>query len=254
MTNPPNAPHSRWVRPSPIYSLSAFLAAIGVLTFRWALGPWMAVSLALLAIPYCLWVLGRGTLYPHIYRARWLASLGLLLSFMGFSDAAGRLAYQGLWRRAFQLGGNDALFQEDREGWSVHYPGLWKPYDARTNGATTFLFKPNRLTPAMEFSVTRRALPAKTNLETAGLNFLLALPKSGSTKILTQRSIPYPGAPGAYEVVYEDPDQLILLRHRLIFLLNGGDMFVLSVVAVPVWMERLSAESERFLFSFRQTT
>jgi hypothetical protein len=143
----PNAPRSRWVRPSPIYSLSAFLAAIGVLTLRWAFGPWAAMSLALLAVPYSLWVLARCTLYPHIYRARLLASAGLLVSFMGFSDAAGGLAYHGLWRRAFQLGGNDALFQEDLEGWSVHYPGLWKSYDARTKSATTFLFKPNRLTP-----------------------------------------------------------------------------------------------------------
>lgn len=250
MTPSPQSPRSRWVHPSVSYSIAAFLSGIAVVPLRLMVGPWASILGALIALPLSFWVINRSTLYPHVYRGRSLAMAGFLISFLGLSDAVGRVAYQELWERAFRLDGQGTLFENSAEGWRIQYPKHWIAYSMKEGGVTTYFFKPDKATPTLEFALMRRSEEEGDDLETSVNKFLLALPKSGATQIISQGPIRYPLFQRAHEVIYEDPTQLIVLRHRLIFLSNAEGLTILSVAAVPAWFERLSEEIERFLFSF----
>lgn len=249
MNSIPSGSHSRWARASYFLSVLVLAAGIGVVALRTAAGPWASLAGSLAAMPLGFWVIVRTSLYRRVYRGKPLAMVGFLIAFLGFSDAVGELGYHGLWRQAYRLNGAAVAFENPSEGWRVRYPGLWKTYSMKNEGVSTYFFKPEKTSPAIEFSLTHRA-GEKPNLETAVENFLLALPKSGKTQILYRGEIRYPLFQHAYQVIYEDPSQPIVLRHRLIFLSNGEGLTVLSVAALPLWYERLSADSERFLFSF----
>jgi hypothetical protein len=175
---------------------------------------------------------------------------GFLFSFLGLSDAVGRVSYQALWERAFRLDGQSTLFENNSESWRIQYPRHWIAYSMNSEGVSTYFFKPDKATPTLEFALTRRPITDGTDLETSVNEFLMFLPKRGETQILSRGPISYPLFQRAYEVVYEDPTQPIVLRHRLIFLVNAEGLTVLSVAAVPAWSERLLKETERFLFSF----
>ncbi|MBK8575071.1 MAG: hypothetical protein IPN90_05115 [Elusimicrobia bacterium] len=242
--------HSRWARASYFFSVWAFVAALLVVALRLWGGAWASLLGSLVALPFAFWVIVRTSLYRHIYRGKPLAMLGFVVAFLGFSDAVGQLSYQALWRQAFRLGGPVAVFENKSEEWRIRYPGLWARYSLKEKDVTTFFFKPAATTPAIEFSISHRKGTETPDLDAAVRNFFLALPKSGSTQVLAQGPIHYPLFQHAYEVVYEDPDQPIVLRHRLIFLSGAEGLTVLSVTAVPSWYERLFADAERFLLSF----
>jgi hypothetical protein len=248
----PSSPvsHSRWARASYFFSVIALVAGLVVVGLRIWGGPWASLAGSLLAMPFGFWVIVRTSLYRRIYRGKSLAMLGFLFAFLGFSDAVGQIAYHRLWRQAFRLTGRETVFENKSEGWKVRYPGQWSAYTMRNDGVTTFFFKPEKTTQAIEFSLSRRAGNDHPDLDNVARDFLLALPKSGQTQILFQGEIPYPLYQHAYQVIYEDPTQSIVLRHRLVFLSHADGLTILSVAAVPSWHERLSTDSDRFLLSF----
>ena len=250
MNSIPSGSHSRWARASYFFSVVALAAGGGVVALRMGVGPWASLAGSLVAMPLGFWVIVRTSLYRRVYRGKPLAMVGFLIAFLGFSDAVGELCYHGLWRQAYRLNGAAVSFDNPSEGWRVRYPSLWTTYSMKNEGVSTFFFKPEKTSPAIEFSLSHRGGTEKPDLVTAVRNFLLALPKSGNTQILYQGEVRYPLFQHAYQVIYEDPGQSIVLRHRLIFLSNAEGLTVLSVAAVPLWYERLSADSERFLFSF----
>jgi hypothetical protein len=242
--------HSRWARATYFFSVWALIAGALVVALRVWGGAWAALVWSLVALPFAFWVIVRTSLYRRVYRGKPLAMVGFVVAFLGLSDAIGHLAYHSLWRQAFRLNGRDAVFENKSEGWKVRYPGLWTHYSLKGEGVTTTFFKPEATTPAIEFSLSHRGAIATPDLEAAVRDFFLALPKSGSTQILAQGPLRYPLFQRAYHVIYEDPSQAIVLRHRLIFLSGAEGLTVLSVAATPSWHERLTEESNRFLFSF----
>ena len=250
MDLPPPLSHSRWTRASSAISILAFLAGIAVVALRGLAGPWASLAGSLLALPFCFWVILRTSLYRRVYHGKPLAMLGFLIAFLGFSDAVGHLSYHRLWRHAFRLTGQEALFESPSEGWRIRYPGQWTPYSMKEEGVTTYFFKPEKNTPAIEFSLSHRGGTENPDLISTVRDFLLALPKSGKTEILYQGPIRYPLYQNAYQLIYEDPTASIVLRHKLIFLSHAEGLTVLSVTSVPVWYERLSSDADRFLFSF----
>lgn len=242
--------HSRWAKSSYFYCGAALAAGIGVVVLRLMAGPKTALPWAAASIPFIFWVIVRASLYTRVYRGKNLAMAGLVLAFLGFSDAVGQISYHYLWRKAFLLTGQDAVFENPADGWRVRYPRDWASLLFKTGQVTTTVFKPNKLTPALEFSVTHRPAVTGTDLESAVDLFVLDLPKSGGTQILFRGPVRYPRFQKAYEVSYEDPGQSIVLRHRVIFLANAEGLTVLSVAAAPHWMNRLAADAEHFLFSY----
>ncbi len=242
--------HSRWARASYYFSVFALLGGIAVVGLRIYGGPWASLAGSLVAIPLGFWVIVRTSLYRRVYRGKSLAMIGFLLSFLGFSDAVGQISYHQLWRQAFRLTGQETFLENPSEGWKVRYPGQWRTYSMKTGGVTTYIFKPEATTQAIEYSLTRRTGAENPDLNQAVQDFLVALPKSGKTQILYQGEIPYPLYQHAYQLVYEDPTQSVVLRHRLVFLSHAEGLTVLSVAAVPSWSERLSKDADRFLFSY----
>ncbi|MBK8871215.1 MAG: hypothetical protein IPN19_09240 [Elusimicrobia bacterium] len=242
--------HSRWVRASYFYCGAALAAGIGVVVLRVVAGPEAALPWAIAAIPLIFWVIVRASLYTRVYRGKSLAMMGLVLAFLGFSDAVGQISYHHLWRKAFLLTGRDVAFENPTDGWRVRYPQDWTSFTLKIGRVTTYVFKPKKLTPGLEFSLTHRPAMMDTDLESAVNLFILDLPKSGDTQILSRGPARYPRFQKAYEIVYEDPKPTIVLRHRVVFLAGAEGLTVLSVAAVPHWMDRLAADANHFLFSY----
>ncbi len=242
--------HSRWARASYYFSVFALLGGLSVVGLRVWVGPWASLAGALVVLPLGFWVIVRTSLYRRVYRGKKLAVLGFLLSFLGFSDAVGQISYHRLWRQAFRLTGREAVFENQSEGWKVRYPGQWSAFSMKSEGMTTFFFKPEKTAQAIEYSLSRRGGVENPDLNQAVQDFLMALPKSGKTQILFKGEIPYPLYQHAYQLIYEDPTPSVVLRHRLVFISNAEGLTVLSVAAVPSWSERLSTDADRFLFSF----
>lgn len=247
---PSSVSHSRWAKAGYFFSVIAFLAGMVVVGLRLFGGPWASLAGSLLAMPLGFWVIVRTSLYRRVYRGKSLAMLGFLFAFLGFSDAVGQISYHRLWRQAFRLTGREAVFENKSEGWKVRYPSQWGAYPMKNEGVTTFIFKPEKTTQAIEFSLSHRKGIDRPDLDAVARDFLLNLPKSGRTQILFQGEIPYPLYQHAYQVIYEDPTQSFVLRHRLVFLSHAEGLTILSVAAVPSWHERLSGDSDRFLLSF----
>lgn len=250
MNSPSHYSHSRWTRASSFISVIALLAGIGVVALRILVGPWASLGGSLLALPYGFWVIIRTSLYRRVYRGKSLAMLGFLIAFLGFSDAVGQISYHYLWRHAFRLTGPKTVFENKSEGWKIRYPGQWSPFSMKGEGVTTYFFKPEKTTLAIEFSLSYRGGTENPDLKLTVQKFLMALPKSGKTEILFQGPIPYPLFQNAYQLIYEDPTAPIVLRHRLIFLSHAEGLTVLSVTGVPSWDERLASDTNHFLFSF----
>jgi hypothetical protein len=242
--------HSRWARASYVYCVASLAAGIGVIILRVAVGPKAALPWAVAAIPLIFGVIVKASLYSRIYRGKNFAMAGLVLAFLGFSDAVGQLSYHHLWRKAFLLTGRDVVFENPTDGWRVRYPRDWASFALKTGQVTTHVFKPNKLTPALEFSLTHRPAVTETDLESAVELFIMDLPKSGDTQILSRGPVRYPKFQKAYEIVYEDPGQTIVLRHRVMFLAGAEGLTVLSVAAAPHWMDRLAADADHFLYSY----
>lgn len=242
--------HSRWAKSSYFYCGAALAAGVGVVVLRVMVGPKTALPWAAAAIPFIFWVIVRASLYTRVYRGKNLAMAGLVLAFLGFSDAVGQISYHHLWRKAFLLTGRDVAFENPADGWKVRHPRDWASFAMKTGQVTTYFFKPNKLTPALEFSLTHRPAVMDTDLESAVDLFLLDLPKSGDTQILSRGPVRYPRFQKAYEIVYQDPNPTIVLRHRVVFLAGAEGLTVLSVAAAPHWMDRLAADADHFLFSY----
>lgn len=244
-------PAPRWLAPSFLYSFLVLALGAAVWGIRIKAGPWAAVAAGLPIIVVSLWLCRRATLYPRIYRGYAMALAGLLMAFTGVNQSVGVIGYEKFWRRAFHLGTDYRDFRHQKEKWVVQYPSHWAAWEERTPETQTFMFKPSRLTLSLMFSVTRKPLNAPSSVEQLADQFLMNLPKSGQTQILERRAFDYPDGRPAFELVYEDPTQTVPLRNRVVFVIQGGDLFMLSASALPGGLARLTQDADRFLLSLR---
>ena len=253
MTNPktPHAAPPQWTAPSFLPTVIVFALGAAAWGIRIKAGPGAAILAGVPILLVSLWLCRRATLYPRIYRGYPMALGGLLLTFTAINHSVGLIGYEKLWRRAFHLGDTYREFRQPQENWVVQYPSNWAAWEERTPETQTFMFKPSRLTYGLLFSVTRKALASPANVEQLADQFLLRLPKSGQTRILERRAFDYPDGREAFELVYEDPTQTVPLRNRVVFVIQSGDLFMLSASAMPGGLARLTQDADRFLLSLR---
>lgn len=241
---------SRWVAPSLVYAFAALAVGGAALLARFTVGPRSAMVLGVAGSLAALWVAQRATLYPRVYLGRPMAFVGLLLSLISVNESMGAVGYDLLWRRSFQLNGDFAVHTDPAGGWRVEHPSRWAPVHELTDESITLSFKPTPLSQSMVFSVTQKPLENQSAAQWAD-RFLFRLPKSERTMILSRRAFSYPDGRDAFEVVYEDPLQTIPLRHHIVFVAQGPDLFMLSAAATPGHLERMAPQATRFLLSLR---
>jgi len=242
---------SRWVAPSAVYAFGALSLGAAALVSRFAFGPRVAIVLGVGGTAAALWVAQRATLYPRVYLGRPMAFLGLLLSLIGVNESLGAVGYDVLWRRSFQLGNDFTTHTDATSGWKVEHPARWVAVNELADESLTLSFKPSMLSQSMIFSVTQKPLEGKSSAQAWADQFLFRLPKSDRTLILERRAIQYPDGRDAFELVYEDPMQTVPLRHRIVFVIQGTDIFMLSAAATPGNLERVEPAATRFLLSLR---
>lgn len=242
---------SRWVAPSAVYAFGALSLGVAALVSRFTFGARVAVVLGVAGTLAALWVAQRATLYPRVYLGRPMAFLGLLFSLIGVNESLGAVGYDVLWRRSFQLGNDFATHTDATSGWSVQHPARWVAVNELADQSLTLSFKPSMLSQSMIFSVTRKSMEGKSSVQSVADQFLFRLPKSERTMILDRRAFQYPDGRDAFELVYEDPLQTIPLRHRIVFVTQGTDIFMLSVAATPGHLARVESQATRFLLSLR---
>lgn len=242
---------SRWVAPSALYAFGALALGGGAILARVAFGPRAAILLGAVGALAALWVAQRATLYPRVYLGRPMAFLGLLLSLVSVNESLGAVGYNVLWRRSFQVNGVFAVYTDPTAGWRVEHPTRWVTVNELADQSITLSFKPSMLSQSMIFSVTRKPGDGKTDVRDWADRFLFRLPKSDRTLILERRPFRYPDGRDAFELIYEDPLQTLPLRHRIVFVNQGNELFMLSVAATPGHLDRLGEEAERFLLSLR---
>lgn len=242
---------SRWVAPSGVYAFGALALGGAALLTRFTVGPRAAIVMGVVGALAALWVAQRATLYPRVYLGRPMAFVGLLLALIGVNESLGAVGYEVLWRRSFQLGNDFNTHTDATGGWTVEHPARWIAVNELADESITLSFKPSMLSQSMVFSVTRKPVDGKTSVQDWADQFLFRLPKSDRTMILERRAFQYPDGRDAFEIVYEDPLQTIPLRHRIVFVAQGADLFMLSAAATPGHLDRVEAQATRFLLSLR---
>lgn len=234
-------------------------------TYSWALS---ALGLSLLAAPVRVflgigWGLGMGTaavvwsayvfvwswLHPRIYLGKRWALAGLAFSGVIAYTAFGELAYSYMWRKTFQMSDDLAMYEDPADKWSVLYPALWTRKEQRVSGTVNHVFKPSKITPAISFSVTRRANVGTEDLGLIVEGFFMNLPKGAGTWILEKEPAKLPTGEEAYRVVYAELSRRIPLKSEVLFVLHGGNLYFLTVEATPRWFDRHRTYLEKLLYS-----
>jgi hypothetical protein len=235
--------------PSRRQSLASFLLSFLPLLLyacfggAWALLPGLAVSV------WAGWALVLGLLYPHAHRGKRWALGGLAVAGAVTYAAVGDVAQDYLWRRAFQLTSETAVFQDPVRKWSVSYPAQWGRQEHRVGGTVTHVFRPSRATPAMQFSVMHRPDVGTEDLSLIVEGFFMNLPKGKETEVLERESVGLPSGHLGYRVVYTDLSRRIPLKNEILFVLDGKSLYFLSVQATPRWFDRHRPALERLLYS-----
>lgn len=235
--------------PSRRQGLSAFLLSFIPPLFYVPLGAGAALATGAAATGWAAWALTQGIVYPHAYGGKRWSLLGLALAGVTTYIALGDVAQNILWRRAFQLTPDLAIYEDPVDKWSVLYPHEWARQEQRVSGTTNHVFHPSKLTPAMQFSVTRRPNVGTDDLSLIVEGFFMNLPKGSSTEILEKEPVTMPSGLKAYRVVYTELSRRIPLKSELLFTLDGKDLYFLSVQATPRWFDRHRIYLERLLYS-----
>lgn len=239
--------------PTALWTLGVLAAAGLTVAARFHWSTWTVLALSLATVLFAGGVLWAITLYPRTYLGQRWTSLGFLVALFLLCDSIGQAAFQIQWRRSFQVNGPWKEFTDRGQGWRVAFPLRWVPYELYTPTTGTVIFKPARMTPAIEFSVTRHPRPAAPDLTSVVESYYLNLQKSTETKILAGEAFRYAGGHEAYRMVHQDPKQALVLRQENIFLLHGEELYILTATAVPAWFKRFQKDLDRFLHSLRLT-
>jgi hypothetical protein len=239
--------------PSPVPSrfrgwLAFGLSFIPLLLFV-TLGSGWSLALGAATTGWAAWVFVQAVLHPHVNLGKRGAFLGLLLSGATTYAAIGDVAQTLLWRRAFQLTPELALHRDPVNEWSVSYPALWGHQERNTGGAQTQTFRPSKMTPAMSFSVTCRPNVGTQDLALVVESFFMNLPKGAQTEILEKEPVTLPSGLMGYRIVYTELSRHIPLKSEILFVLDKGRLFFLSIQATPRWFDRHRAYLEKLLFS-----
>jgi hypothetical protein len=75
------------------------------------------------------------------------------------------------------------------------------------------------------------------------------LPKGDGTEILEREPASLPSGHSGYRVVYTDLSRRIPLKNEILFLLEGEELYFLSVQATPRWFDRHRPALEKLLYS-----
>ena len=239
--------------PTALWTLASLAAAAALVAARFHFASWAVLGMALVATLFTFGVLWAITLYPRTYLGSRWASTAFMVALFLLCDSIGQVGFQIQWRRSFEVNGAWKDFTDRGNAWRVRIPAKWQPLELYTPATGTVIFKPTRLTPAIEFSVTRHPRTKDQDLSAAVEAYYLNLPKSTDTKILA--GAPFDYAPGldAYRMVHQDPQQALVLRQENVFLFHGDDLYMLTVTAVPAWFNRFPADLDRFIRSLRFT-
>lgn len=227
----------------------AFLFALIPPLLYASLGCWWALVTGTAVTLWAGWVVTQGLIYPHLYRGGRWAMVGLAIAGSTTFFALGEAAQDFLWRRAFQLTSTPAVYVDPIEKWSVTHPSLWARQEQRVSGTTSQVFRPSKLTPAMQFSVTHRPNVGTRDLALIVEGFFMNLPKGTGTDILEREPAALPSGQTGYRVVYTDLSRRIPLKNEILFILEGEDLYFLSVQATPRWFDRHRTELEKLLYS-----
>lgn len=230
-------------------SLVAFLLSFIPPLLYAPLGAGWALLAGIAATGWAAWVLVEGIVSPHLLKGKRWAALALALAGVTTFLALGDVAQEMLWRRAFQLTQDLAVYQDPTAKWSVLYPYQWGRQEQRTSGTTSQVFRPSKMTPAMQFSVTHRPRMGTRDLSLIIEGFFMNLPKGKETEILEREPVVLPSGQSAYRVVYSDLSRRIPLKNEILFILNEEDLYFLSVQATPRWFDRHRLYLERILYS-----
>jgi hypothetical protein len=241
------AQHLRF--PTRRQGLSAFLLAFIPPLLYYSLGAGWALLAGTGATAWAAWALVQGIVYPHAYRGKRWSLLGLAVAGATTYVALGDVAQNILWRRSFQLSPDLAVYQDPVDKWSVLYPHEWTRQEQRVSGTTNHVFHPSKLTPAMQFSVTRRPNVGTDDLALIVEGFFMNLPKGSQTEILEKEPASLPTGEEGYRVVYTELSRRIPLKNELFFILHGKDLYFLSIQAGPRWFDRHRVYLEKLLFS-----
>jgi hypothetical protein len=243
------APSPASFSPSNRRGLIAFAASIVSTAAYFLLGSEWALLLGAPAAAWSAYVLIQAIIHSRLNLGKRWALAALLLSGVSAYMALGDVAEGVLWRRAFQLTPDLAVYEEPVEKWRVGYPRLWDHQQHGVSGTLSTVFKPSKITPAMQFSVTRRAAVGTEDLSLIVEGFFMNLPKGSQTEILEKEPVTYPTGHKAYRVVYAEMSRRIPLKSEILFLLEKGDLYFLSVEATPRWFDRHRPYLEKLLYS-----
>jgi hypothetical protein len=101
----------------------------------------------------------------------------------------------------------------------------------------------------MSFSVTCRKNVGTQNLALVVETFFMNLPKGAQTEILEKEPAALPAGQEGYRVVYTDLSRRIPLKSEVLFVINEGKLYFLSVEATPRWFDRHRTYLEKLLYS-----
>jgi hypothetical protein len=173
-----------------------------------------------------------------------------LCSLFLFCDAVGRVGFQTTWRRIYGMAGPRAEYQDRGARWSVTYPGQWIPREIATLESQTVIFLPQRLTPAIQFTIMRRPRRPGETLPSFVKDYYARLNKNPETVIEDANLFIHQGVP-AYRDVQLDATKALPLRQENMFLADPNNVYLVSMTAVPAWFEQFPEDLRFFLDSFR---
>ncbi len=244
---------SSYDKRSPTAGWTAIAVALALwgLVARICLPQFAALGISLIAVGISLGVNWAIALYPRTYLGRRWAAASFVAALVLFCDSVGAVGFDLQWRRSFDFTGQWVDYRAPGAGWRARYPKKWTHHEILTPAITTVLFKPSRLTPAIEFTLTRLPRGNQRGLTAAVESYYQNLPKGPKTRILSGGPFAYPEGLEAHRMVHEDPDQALVLRQENVFLLHDDHLYILSVTAVPSWFGRFPKDLQHFLTSLR---
>jgi hypothetical protein len=193
----------------------------------------------------------RGGVYPRLYRRKYLAMIGLIVSgvftYMSFSD----LARDWIYRQTFQLTGPNRLFENAGDLWSLYIPVRWSHEEQKVGDVVNHIFKPSQPSPAMYLTLTYRADAGTDDLDTVVQNFFLNLPKGGEAQVSERGYVALPTGQRAYRAITTDTGRRIPLKSEILIVLEGPHLYVLTAGGHPRWFDYHRKRLEDMLNSLR---
>jgi hypothetical protein len=222
--------------------LAAFISTAGSPKLTFISG----TAAGLLGAYACFWT----WLHPKVYLGKGIALLSFLVSLILAYESASVMFQKHLWEKLFQLNGPMLVYSEPEERWSILQPLKWTHETHNSGAASSHIFRPSKVSPAMYVTVTRQPQAGTSDLELIIDGYFRGLPERENIQILEKMTFETAQGFPAVRVSYVENSDRMSLKNEIVFLSREEKLFVIMASAASHWFDRHKEIIEKILYSF----